>query len=116
MKRLRPATSRTTYASSSKSPTTSEQQARDVLDDRMLFLNINADPGATSKQKSFANDILRNELSPGVADRGGSAKMHRYLKLYQEQCLKATLGAYAKAHASMHLSAGGMAHTYVQGL
>ena len=48
---------------------------RDMLDDRMLFLNINADPGAPSKQKSFTNDILRNDFTPGVADRGGSAKI-----------------------------------------
>ena len=46
--------------------------AADMQGDRMLFLNINADPGATSKQKSFANDILRNEFTPRVTDRGGS--------------------------------------------
>ncbi len=40
--------------------------SRDMLNDRMLFLNINADPGATSKHKSFANDIMRNEIAPGV--------------------------------------------------
>ena len=80
---------------------------RDMLDDRMLFLNINADPGARSKQPSFANDILRNEFNPGVADRGGSAKTQKYFKLYEEQCLKATLDASATAHANMHLSAGG---------
>jgi hypothetical protein len=80
---------------------------RDMLDDRLLFLNINADPGATSKQKLFANDNLRNEFNPGVADRGGTAKTHIYFKLYLEQCLKATLGASAKARANMHLSAGG---------
>ena len=33
---------------------------RDMLNDHMLFLNINAEPGAVSKQKSFSNDILRN--------------------------------------------------------
>ena len=49
----------------------------DMLNDLMLFLNINADPGATSKQKSFTIDIFRNEFTPGVADRGGSAKTHR---------------------------------------
>ncbi len=70
----------------------------------MLFLNINADPGATSKQKSLANDILRNDYSPGVADRGGSAKTHNYFKLYEEQCLKATLGASAKANINTNLS------------
>ncbi len=40
-----------------------------MLNVRMLFLNINADPGATSKQKSFANDIMRNEFTLGVEDR-----------------------------------------------
>jgi hypothetical protein len=72
----------------------------------MLFLNINADPGATSKQKLFANDILRNDFTLGVKDRGGSAKTHRYFKLYEEQCLKATLGTSTKAQANMHLAAG----------
>jgi hypothetical protein len=80
------------------------EATRDMLNDRMLFLNINADPGATSKQKSFANDILRIEFTPGVADRGGSAKTHTYFKLYEEQCLKATLGVFAKAQANTHLS------------
>ncbi len=58
--------------------------------DRMLFLNINSDPGATSKQESFANDILRNKFTPGVTDRGGSAITRRKFELYEEQCLKAT--------------------------
>ncbi len=30
----------------------------DMQGDRMIFLNINSDPGAIAKQKSFANDIL----------------------------------------------------------
>ncbi len=74
-----------------------------MLNDLMIFFNINADPGATSKQKSFANDILRKEFTPGVADRGGSAKTYRYFKLYEEQCLKAMLGASAKTQENMHL-------------
>ena len=49
---------------------------------------------------------MRNEFTPGVEDRGGSAKTHGYFKLYEEQCLKATLGASAKAQANRHLSAG----------
>ncbi len=36
-----------------------------MLNDRMLFLDIDADPGATSKKKSFANDILDNVFYPG---------------------------------------------------
>ncbi len=76
--------------------------------DRMLFLNINADPGATSKQKLLANDILRNEFTPVVSDRGGSStRTHMFLKLYEDQCLKATLSDFAKAQANKHLSAGG---------
>ncbi len=77
-----------------------------MINDRLLFLNINADPRATLKQKSFANDILPNEFIPGVADCGGSAKTHKYVKLY-EHWLKATLGAYAKARANKHLSTWG---------
>ncbi len=79
---------------------------RHMLNDRMLFLNINADPGATSKQKSFANDILRNEFAPEVQDHGGSAETHMYFKLYEEHCLNATLGASTKAQANMYLAAG----------
>ncbi len=77
--------------------------ASDMQGDRMIFLNINSDPGATSKQKSFANDILRNELTPGVTDRGGSSITQRKFRLYEEQCLKATIGASAKAQANRHL-------------
>ena len=55
-----------------------------MINDRMPFLNFNADPGATSKQKLFANDILRNEFTPRVEDRGGSAKTHSNFKLYEE--------------------------------
>jgi hypothetical protein len=77
--------------------------ASDMQGDRMLFLNINSDPGATSKQKSFANDILRSEFTPGVTDRGGSSNTQRKFQLYEEQCLKATIGASAKAQANRHL-------------
>ena len=51
---------------------------RDMINDRVLFFDINADPGAMSKQKSFANDILRNEFTLGVVDRGGATKTHMY--------------------------------------
>ena len=68
-----------------------------MLNKHMLFLNINLDPGSTSKQYSFANDIRRNEFTPRVEDRGGYAKTHMYFKLYEEQCLEATLGASTKA-------------------
>ena len=63
----------------------------------MIFLNINPDPGATSKQKSFANAILRKKICPGVMGRGGSSSTQRKFQLYEEQCIKATLGAATKA-------------------
>ncbi len=69
----------------------------------MLFLNINSDPGATSKQKSLANDILRNELTPEVTDRGESSITQKKFQRYEEQCLKATIGTSAKAQANRHL-------------
>jgi hypothetical protein len=88
---------------------------RDMINDRMLFLDINADPGAMSKQKSFANAILRNDFTLGVEDRGGSAKTHMYFKRYEEPCLKATLGASAKAQANMHQSTGSYGNGGVAG-
>jgi hypothetical protein len=60
------------------------EAARDMQGDKMLFFNINSDMGATSKQKSFASDILRNELCTGVPDRGGSSSMLRRFQLYEE--------------------------------
>jgi hypothetical protein len=70
----------------------------------MLFLNINSDPGATTKQKSFPNDIMRNDFTLNVTDRGVSASTQKKFRLYEEQCLKATLGEPSKAHANRHLS------------
>ena len=82
------------------------EATRDMQGNMMLILNINSDPGATSKQKSFANDIMRNEFCPGVTDRGESSRTQRKFQLYEEQRLKATLGASAKAQANRHLAAG----------
>ncbi len=45
--------------------------------DRALFLNITSDSVATSKQKSFTHDILRNEFTPGVTDKEGSPSTQR---------------------------------------
>jgi hypothetical protein len=52
-----------------------------MLNDHLLFCNINADPGATSKETSVINNILRIVVTLGVADRGGSSKTHKYFKL-----------------------------------
>ncbi len=73
--------------------------------DRILFLGINSDPGATTKRKSFANNIMRIEFSPKVTDRGGSSSTQKKFQRYEEQCLMATIGASAKAQANPELSA-----------
>ncbi len=52
----------------------------------------------------FANDILRIDFTPGVTDREGSASMLKKFQLYEEQCLKATLGESTKAHANKHMA------------
>ncbi len=78
---------------------------RDMQGERMLFVAINSDPGAKAKQKSFANDVLRNEFSPGVAERGRSSSAKKKFQLYEEQCLRATIRASANAQANHHLSA-----------
>jgi hypothetical protein len=72
----------------------------------MPLFNIITEPGAASKHKSFTNDILRNEVTPGIEDRRGSVKTHRYLNLNEKHYFKATLGASAKAKANRHLAAG----------
>jgi len=45
---------------------------------------------------------MRNEFAPGVTYRGESASTRRIFELYEEQCLKATLGASTKAQANKH--------------
>ena len=103
MKRLKPSITRQHSSYSSKSPTTSEQQAN-MHGDVTLFFNINSDPGATTTQKSFANDIMRNESSPGVTDRRGSPNTRKKFQLYEKQCLRVAIGASAKAQTNRHLS------------
>ena len=48
---------------------------------------------------------MRNEFCPWVTYRGGSSRTQKKFQLYEEQCLKATLGASAKAQANRHLAA-----------
>ncbi len=78
----------------------------DMKGDMMLFININSNPGATRKPKSIINDILRNEFSPGVTDRGRSSSTRRNFKPYEEHCLSAIVGSTATAHADRHLFVG----------
>ena len=76
----------------------------DMLRDRMSFLDLSSDPNSSATEKDFANNVLRNEFTPGVQNKGGSAKSNKVFAAYQVQLLKATQYNSAKATANQHLS------------
>ena len=55
----------------------------DMLRDRMLFLDLSSDPNASATEKDFAQNVLRNEFSPGVQNKGGSAKSNKVFAAFQ---------------------------------
>ena len=72
--------------------------------DRMLFLDLVSDPTSSATERDFANNILYNDLKPGVQNKGGSARSNKVFAAYQLQFLKATQFASAKATADRHLA------------
>ncbi len=76
----------------------------DMQRDRMLFLDLSSDPNASATERDFASNVLRNEFTPGVQNKGGSAKSNKVFAAYQQQFLKATHIASAKASANRHLA------------
>ncbi len=46
----------------------------DMHRDRMLFLDLTSDPCSSATERDFANDIPRHEFTPGVQNKGGSAR------------------------------------------
>jgi hypothetical protein len=48
-----------------------------------------------------------NEFTPGVQNKGGSARFNKIFAAYQTQCIKASRFASAKASASRHLASLG---------
>ncbi len=79
----------------------------DMLRDRMMFLDLSSDPNASATEKDFAQNVLRNDFSPGVQNKGGSAKSNKVFATYQVQFLKATQFTSAKATANRHLASTG---------
>ncbi len=77
---------------------------KDMHRDRMLFLDLTSDPNPSTTEKDYANNVLRNEINPGVQNKGGSAKSNKIFAAYQIQLLKATKFASAKASANRHLA------------
>ncbi len=55
----------------------------DMIRDRMLFLDLSSDPNSSATEKDFANNILINEFTPGVQNKGGSARSNRVFTAYQ---------------------------------
>ena len=76
----------------------------DMHRDRMLYLDLTSDPSSSATEKDYANNVLRNEFTPGVQNKGGSARSNKVFAAYQLQFLKATQFASAKATANRHLA------------
>jgi len=72
--------------------------------DLMRFLDLTSDLNSSATERDFANNILKNEFTPGVRNKGGSARSNNIFAAYQTQYLKATQFAFAKASASCHLA------------
>ncbi len=52
----------------------------DMHRDRMLFLDLTSDPGSSATERDFANNVLKNEFTPGVQNKIFAAYQTRYLK------------------------------------
>ena len=76
----------------------------DMHRDRMLYLDLTSDPSSSATERDFAHNILKNEFTPGVQNKGGSARSNKIFAAYQVQFLKATQFASAKATATRHLA------------
>jgi hypothetical protein len=76
----------------------------DMHRDRMLYLDLTSDPGSSATERDYAHNILKNEFTPGVQNKGGSARSNKIFAAYQVQFLKATQFASAKATANRHLA------------
>ncbi len=70
----------------------------------MLFLDLTSVPSASATEKDYANSILRNEFTPRVPNKEGSSKANKNFVAYQQQFLRATQLASAKATANRHLA------------
>jgi hypothetical protein len=79
----------------------------DMIRDRMMFLDLSFDPDASAAEKDFAQNVLRNEFSLGVQNKGGSAKSNKVFAAYRVQFLKATQFASAKTTTNRHLASTG---------
>ena len=57
---------------------------------RMSFLDLTSDLNSSATEIYFANNVLRNDFSPGVQNKGVSSRSNNVFAAYQLQFLKAT--------------------------
>jgi hypothetical protein len=57
----------------------------DMHRDHMLYLYLTSDPNSSATERDFANNILRNDFTPGVQNKGGSAIRNKVCAAYQLQ-------------------------------
>jgi hypothetical protein len=76
----------------------------DMHRDRMLYLDLTSDPSSYATERDYANNILKQDFNPGVQNKGGSARSNKNFTAYQQQFLRATQFASAKASATRHLA------------
>jgi hypothetical protein len=51
----------------------------DMYKDKMFSLDLTFDPNSFATEQDFTNNIMPNEFTPGVQNKGGSA---RYNKIF----------------------------------
>ncbi len=62
----------------------------DMQRDRIFFLDLTSDPASAPTQREFANNILKNEFTPTVQNKGGSARTNKKYAAYESSFLRAT--------------------------
>ena len=48
----------------------------------MLYLDLTSEPSSSATEKDYANNVLRNDFTPGVQNKGGSAISNNVFAAY----------------------------------
>ena len=71
----------------------------------MFFMYLTSNPSSTTAQRGFADNVLGNEFTPILHNKGGSARTSKNAA-YESTFIKANQFATAKASATRHLASG----------
>ena len=55
----------------------------DMHRDRILLLDLTSDPNFSATERDFANNVLKNEFTPGVKNKVGSTRCNTIFAAYQ---------------------------------